>query len=306
MKNAINYYYGLYPNTIGNLKDYFYFHINNKLYQLKPFTKDEKLIKPIYNLNQSMIIQNLPVHKIIPNQGQDIITIINNTPYILYQINISTKKSITLNDISYLSNQIINHDNTLFRSSWVTLWASNIDYFEYQINQIGKKHPYIVDSFNYYVGLAENAISYLQNTLIETKKEPSDTGVISHCKITKNSTILSLYDPENIIIDHKGRDIAEYIKSSFWNHNQNIFNELTTYFRYNYYSYYGMRVLFSRVLYPSFYFDLYEDILLNKVREKEINNITSQTKAYEQYLYQVYIFLKKYYNIPEIEWLKPK
>ena len=97
---------------------------------------------------------------------------------------------------------------------------------------------------------------------------------------------------------------AEYIKYSFFNNNQNIFNELNEYFYHNYYSPYGIRVLFSRILYPSFYFNTYDKIISGKVEEQELNKIISKINNYEIYLYNIYLYLKKYYNIPSVEWLK--
>ena len=303
MKNAINYYYNLFPDHISNIDNYFYFTIDDELYHLKPYTRSPNEGQAIIKLNKEMTNRNLLVHEIVINKNKDIITIINNIPYLLYKVIINPNKKISLSEISFLSNQNIPYDKELERTNWDVLWSNKIDYFEYQINQIGKKHPYIVDSFSYYTGLAENAISYVKNTLIEAKPELSDQGTISHRKIQSNLSVYDLYDPNNIIIDHKARDLAEYIKLSFFTQNHNIFKELDVYFNYNYFSYYGIRLLFARIIYPSYYFDLYEDILLDKIKEKKIITITNTTTEFENYLYQVYLYLKKYYNIPEIEWL---
>ena len=59
-------------------------------------------------------------------------------------------------------------------------------------------------------------------------------------------------------------------------------------------------------MYPSFYFNLYDDIISNKKEEKELLKITSRINEYEQYLYEIYLYLKKIYNIPEVEWLKKR
>ncbi len=306
MKNAINYYYGLYPKTISNLNDYFYFTINDELYQFKPLNINPKLLKSIYEFNLNMQNHNILVNTIIKNKYLSITTPINNTNYILYKIDINPQKPITLSEIAYLSHQSIPYPESLVRSHWDILWSNKIDYFEYQINELGKKHPYIVDSFSYFVGMAENAISYVKNTMLEVQPEPSDTGVISHSTLTPQSTVYDLYNPENIIIDHKARDLAEYIKLSFFRNNNHIYDELSHYFHHNYISYYGMRLLFGRILYPSFYFHIYEEILEDKKKEKELDSIINNTDTYTSYLYHIFIFLKKYYNIPEVEWLMKK
>ena len=80
-----------------------------------------------------------------------------------------------------------------------------------QIGQNEKKYPLIRESFDYFVGMGENAISYLVNTKKEVKPNFYDKKVLSH-----NNLYNSLFDPLNIILDHKARDLAEYIKLSFF------------------------------------------------------------------------------------------
>ena len=176
-----------------------------------------------------------------------------------------------------------------------------IDYYETQIGENSKKYPLIRESFDYFIGLAENAISYLTYTKKETPKTIYDNKVLSH-----NNLYHSLDDPLNIIIDHKARDLAEYIKLSFFDNNKNIFQELDNYFYYHKYSDYGIRVLFARILYPSFYFKTYNDIIQGITKEKELNNIINNIDKYEIYIYNIYIYLKKYSNLPPIEWLKKR
>jgi len=304
MKNDILYYYNINVDKLHNKDDYYYFYYDKELYELVIYNRDFKEDNAIYKLNRDMINNNIIVHEIILNKDNKVITIINNIPYTLYKVYINKNKKNDLNEIEYLSNLKINYDKILMRSNWDQLWADKIDYFEYQIRENGKKYPIIVDSFSYFVGLAENAISYAKNTIIEEVMQPNDIGVIAHRKIRIEDTVYNLYNPLNIIIDHKSRDLGEYIKNSFFTNNKNVFNELDLYFSKNYFSEYGIRLLFARILYPTFYFDLYEDIILNKKGEEDILNITTKVNDYEKYLYNIYLYLRKFYPIPEVEWLK--
>lgn len=306
MKNNIMYYYNLIIDTIHQNNNYYYFYYNNERYELVMYTRDIKEQQAIYELNKQMIALNILVHEIILNKDNYVVTIINNIPYILYKIYINKEKKLSLLELTYLSNYNIEHDNILKRNNWDILWSTKIDYLEYQINQMGLKYPMLVDSFNYFVGLAENAISYAKNTQLEEKKEQVDIEVISHRKIKLTDTINAIYDPLNIVMDHKARDLAEYIKISFYKKNTNIFKELNLYFNNNYYSRYGIRLLFSRILYPSYYFDTYEKIIQGKIKESEILNITTQIEEYENYLKNIYLYLKNFYNIPPVEWLIKK
>lgn len=304
MKNNIMYYYNLRIDNITQNNNNYYFTINNDNYCFTIYTRDIKESNEIYKLNKYMLSSNILVHEIIPNKDNYVVTIINNIPYILYKIYINKNKKLTINELTYLSNYTYQVDKILTRNNWNILWSNKIDYFEYQINQMGKKYPILVDTFAYFTGLAENAISYVKYTTLETQIETSDNPVISHRKI--NNTIESLYNPLNIILDHKSRDIAEYIKLSFLNKNTNIYQELDSYFSNNYYSEYGLRLLYARIIYPSFYFDMYEQIIQGLRKESDLLNIVTLLDDYELYLKEMYYYLKKYHNIPEIDWITKK
>lgn len=304
MKNNIMYYYNLRIDNITQNNNNYYFTINNDNYCFTIYTRDIKESNEIYKLNKYMLSSNILVHEIIPNKDNYVVTIINNIPYILYKIYINKNKQLNINELTYLSNYTYQVDKILTRNNWNILWSNKIDYFEYQINQMGKKYPILVDTFAYFTGLAENAISYVKYTTLETQMETSDNPVISHRKI--NNTIEPLYNPLNIILDHKSRDIAEYIKLSFLNKNTNIYQELDSYFSSNYYSEYGLRLLYARIIYPSFYFDMYEQIIQGLRKESDLLNIVSLLDDYELYLKEMYYYLKKYHNIPEIDWITKK
>lgn len=304
MKNVINYYYNLNPNRINKIFNYYYFYLNNELYYFIIYTRKEEDINAIYEFNQQLVKNNILINEIVNNKNNTIITPVNRIPYILVKIQINQNKDITLSEINYLSNIKIKYPNNLMRSNWANLWINKIDYLEYQLEQNYQKYPLIADSFNYFVGLTENAISYLNTTINSLKPEKNDIGVISHDVIQIDDSIYSIYDPLNIIIDHKARDIAEYIKISFFKDNYKIFDELDEYFKHNYFSFYGMHLLIARILYPSFYFELYDKIINKEKNESELLKITSRINEYETYLQEIFTYLHKYYNIKDINWLK--
>ena len=284
MKNIIEYYYNLRIDELHNNNDIYYFDLNNNHFTFRPYIDNIDKSYDIYKLN-TLISNRLNIDSIIPNKYNNPLTKVNDNYYIL----ILNK---TLSNINI---------TTLERNKWELLWENKIDYYEMQVGENEKKYPLIRESFDYFIGMAENAISYLVNTKLELKPTITDQKVISH-----NNIGLSLTDPSNLILDHKARDVAEYIKFSFWSNNKNIFKELDEYFYYNYYSPYGIRILFSRILYPSFYFNLYDEIISGKKEEKELNKIISRITEYEIYLYNTYLYLRKYYDIPSIEWLKKR
>ena len=148
--------------------------------------------------------------------------------------------------------------------------------------------------------MTENAISYYNNIIFNDEYD----YVISHKIIRFNDNIDIIYNPLNIIFDYRVRDLAEYIKNSFFNHNSNIFKEINNYLKKYPLTINEAKLLVSRLLYPSFYFELYEDILIDNKDEKIIINIINKLPSYEKYLNNVIVYLNKIYSIEEITWLK--
>lgn len=300
MKNIINYFYNLNITKLTNKDNIYSFYDNDELYHFYIYNNNIKNIDLTKDIDDSLMKDTL-IHEIIINKDNSIITYYNNIPYILCKINININKPITLGEINYLSSKVISTNSKITYHSWQDLWSIKMDYLEKVINENGKKYPIIVDSFNYFVGMTENAISYYNN--LSNKEVDNNSLVISHRIININDTVYAIYDPVNIIIDHKARDIAEYIKYSFFSNNSNIFKELNIYFKYNYYTRDDVVILLARVLYPSFYFNMYEDIMINSKEEKIITNITSKLDKYELYLARVFKYFNNFYNLPIPEWL---
>ena len=291
MENIIEYYYNL-KLQIKSQKDNNYILKNNKnIYILKE-------IFNIDNINEiNSLSKALNINIIIPNKNNNLYINIEDKLYTLILI----KKISLLNlpNISNLSNINISPIPTLERNNWELLWSKKIDFLEEFLYHNNKKYPLITESSNYFIGLAENAVSYLTNTKKEVPKDNYlDRKVISHIKLSN-----SLYDPFNIIFDHKSRDIAEYIKYSFLNSNINIYTELDKYFKYNHYSKYGIQVLYSRILYPSFYFNVVDKIITENIDENYLNKIINKIDNYQNYLFNIHLYLSKYYDIPIPKWI---
>lgn len=282
------------------INNYYEFNHNNNYYRLYILNEEYNIYNynNIYTINKELI-NNTLMSEIILNKDKNIITTYHNINYILLKINCNINKNITLEEIDYLSKVKIVNNN---KSNWGLLWSKKIDYLEELISENGKKYPQVVNSFNYFIGLSENAISYYNNIDIDNNM----IYYISHKVLRPTDKVDSLYNPLNIIYDYRVRDVAEYIKNSFWTDNHNIYSELNNYLYKNNLSLNEVKLLISRVLFPSFYFDLYEDIFNYNKDEKILNNIISRIDEYEEYLNSIIIYFKRFYPIDEIEWLKKK
>lgn len=292
LKNTINYYYNLNINTIHQKEKNYYFKADNKNYLLLKCTNIEEP-DDIYRLN-IYLSQILPVHRIVLNANNEAITKINDSNYLLLEL-FSNNNKINLNNIIELSNIRIPFSvDKLKRNDWYNLWIKKVDYFEYQLSQIGKKYPLIRESFNYYVGLAENAIILVNN--IDFNNIPLG---LSHRRITNMS--FNLYNPLNIVIDVRIRDVCEYFKFCFFN-NIDISMELELFLSYNSFNIDEAKLFLARMFFPTYYFDLYEKIIDNEIDESEIKKVIIKADNYEKILKQVYYHFKN--NQINIEWLE--
>jgi len=296
MNNFIEYFYGIKIDKVIYNDKYYSFIYNGFVYRLYIYNDEPRGVKFLYDTNR-MLVGNTLMSEIIINRNNDILSSYNGFVYILIKIYANVNKVISLDEISFLSNSMYKENINV---NWGILWSNKIDYLEDLINENGKKYPLIVDSFNYFVGMAENAISYFNTIDIDSGYK----YVVSHKIIRWDDTVEVLYNPMNIIFDFRVRDVSEYIKNSFFNNNYNIFEELVNYLRKNYLSLMEVKLLISRLLYPSFYFEMYEDILIDNKEEKIILDVISRLDEYEEYLGKVISFFKVNYDIEEIGWLK--
>ena len=151
MKNTINYYYNFNPDRINKIFNYYYFYINNELYYFIEYNRKYDDRFAIYEFNNLMIKQKILVNEIINNRNNNVVTIVNKTPYILVRVVININKPISLSEINYLASKTVHYDDSLMRGNWGYLWMNKIDYLEYFTEQNYKKYPLIVNSFNYFI-----------------------------------------------------------------------------------------------------------------------------------------------------------
>lgn len=303
MKNTINYYYNIsVDDFIKTDKDY-YFHLNNEEYHLIVFNRPYEDVEPVYKLNVEMKKIGCLVHEIIINKDKQIVTIINDTPYVLLKLCKYKNERVFLNDISYMQNMTFNikFDKSLLRNDWVKLWGDKIDYYEYQISQLGKKYPILCDSLSYFIGLGENAISYIINN---SRDDNSSAPIVSHKRIRINEGSFEFYNPLNFVIDSRVRDIAEYIKNCFINDKLDFY-EIKSYFNVSNFTSDEYKFLFSRLLFPTFYFDMYDEIINNSFNEERIIKVIEKTYEYEDVLFNIYKFVvyEKRVQLEPIEWI---
>jgi len=288
MKNVINYYYGIIVNEFKKRDNSFIFIINDIEFEFIQYYDDINKLLNIYSILKNYRRNS---HDIIINKNNNFITYYENNPYILLKKIKYSKKNIELDDIlEYDCNIYIREE-----LNWKKMWKDKIDYYEFQIGENGLKYPLLKQSFGYYLGLSEIAIN-----LLNYVNYKNITYCISHKRIEK---IDNLYNPINMIIDNKSRDIAEYIKLKFFSNDIKL-EEITNTINKKIFTKDEILLFLARLIYPSYYFDIYEKIYKNKEFEKDLNKIIKKNVEYETFLKQIYNQIKLLYVIPQIEFLE--
>lgn len=290
MKNIINYYYGIIVSEYKKNNYKFIFLEEGSKFEYE-FVEYYGNISNLLNIYSVLKLNVRNSNEIILNKNRDVITHYENRPYILLKKYNGESKEITLDKIINY-NCLINLENSV---NWKDLWKDKLDYYEMQLQENGIKYSLLKESFNYYLGLSEIALNLLN--FIDYKKVNS---YIAHKRLKDNDDLLN---PLNMIIDNRMRDIAEYIKIKYI-YNKISINQIVNFIENNRFTRDEMILFFSRLIYPSYYFDVYEKIYTGLEPEKAINKIIKKNVYYETFLQDIYNFLKYKYNIPQIEFFE--
>ncbi len=298
MRNLISYYYQLEPSDIHQSLFYYTFAIKGEKYRLQEVANID--IEKVYHFTLMLLQRGIYTHQIIKTTTNEFFITFDQKRYVLLKYYVSDTEKISFSTLLEFQNQLINvslMEDTSGRS-WGELWSEKIDYFEYQMSQFGIKYPVIRESFSYYVGLAEVGIS-----LFNAYFDPKEATTLSHRRIKYNSTLYDLYDPFNLIQDTKVRDASEFFKSLYIE-KKDIFLEIATYLKSPNLSNYERILFFIRMLFPSFYFDMFEKIMDSQKSDEPLIAILEKSKDYDLLLKEIYNELASYMRIPYISWLK--
>lgn len=292
MKNIIEYFYNLKIDTLHKNRNRYEFEINKNRYYLVLAYRYEKELEQIENL----IKDNKNFDQIIRNINSKLMTNINGKNYLLLE---KSNKKTSIED------ELLNYYKVLLpsqlyfnidRTDWVYLWSEKIDYIEYQKIHLKGEYPLLEESINYFIGMAENAIMYVRNCFKEDSN--LDDLVLSHKRIISKE----FNSPINLIVDHRSRDISEYLKYLFFTNDYDYIkiNQYLQKLNLNSYMY---KLLYGRMLFPTFYFDKYDDIVNKNKSEKEILAILKKVEAYEDFLKNIYLIINQNTAIKKVDWL---
>ncbi len=296
MKKYIEYYYNLYIEQISFDSSKYYILSNNKKYILKKINRkfDIDGYKRIKNaLNKYKYIFN-----IVHNKYGDLVTTINNEQYVLLSLTNIPNETISIYDIKndmHISNNIVSN----FREDWIKKWEQKIDYFEELLANKKEFYNKLYPVFQYYIGIGEEAIVYLKS--INDKHDCLPT--IQHYRLRLSSDLYYYYDPTNILIDHCSRDIGEYIKSVIIRNNniEEFIMMIGEYLDRCAFSNYDIKMMYARILFPTFFFDYVEEIEISLEKEKKEKELVyvleNMVVCYENGIYHLNKLFKEKYGI---------
>lgn len=304
MKETLEYYYGLDIESIEELDGKYHFKIENQDYFFAFYNRGIEELEDIINVSNEMVKKGINVHKILINRNNSFLTKVGEYNYILFAVS-NLNEEYDIFDMVKISEKLVlnNNKSNLYRNNWGTLWSEKIDYFEYQVRELSIEKDVVKNSFSYYVGMAENAISYVNNTNMKYGGDAYRI-VLSHRRVFYPNYKLNYLNPLSFVFDLEVRDIAEYLKAMFFKKDISFcLDELSSYLKIRHLSLYEYQMLYARLLYPTYYFDVYESVMNKNGDEEQLVNIIKKCDSYEEFLKKAYLEISKYAKIDKIEWI---
>jgi len=289
METIIHHFYNLDPENIKERHGGLLFNVNEDRYLLCEIIDDPQKIIDIYNLLMQNKIGNFII---VYNKEQEMVSIQEERKYILFKIRCLQDETLTLNETINI--------RIPGNSIWSKIWSERIDYYEVQINELAQNKWILLNSVYYYIGLAENAITIANK--YESLLSENDYA-IQHYRMNVPIKKGYYFNPNNMLIDIAVRDVAEYIKSSFFNKTK----EQSVYINYILSLPLDEKLanlLLARLLYPSYYFDIFDDVILSEKKEEQLLDIIQDHQRYEAFLREIYQKLSMKYSMVYINWLK--
>ena len=294
MNNAILFFFNINTKEVKKINDNYYFNYAYNNYVVQIYNRDIEEAIEIYYLNLELLSNGFIGYEIILTEDNDVLFLYEGVYYILMKFPNIKNRIITYEDVinfNYIPNTMF---KKLDKSNWGITWSNKIDFIEYQFDQVRNRYSIIDDSIDYFIGIWENAISYYNDNNINSER------CVCHKRVSTNMDLLDFTNPLNFVIDYKERDLGEYLKSFVISKN---YSNASLDRMINFSDRDSVVLVISRILFPSYYFDLYEDIILGNKDEHELNDVISKRNNV-LYLINYILFRYSNLNITDIEWIK--
>ncbi|HDX9580653.1 TPA: spore coat protein YutH [Bacillus pseudomycoides] len=308
------------------------FWVRNKIYVLLPTGHlQEEVLVEMKKLSDYMNQQgDITVATFVPNVQGYYVSELEETNYCLFK----GIRNLERNALSLGSELSLFHKRGAFFSEeiehlsrigeWKSLWEKRLDQLEHFWQSKMVSHPtdmfeqLFIESFPYYLGLAENAIQYVVDTELDDVPQVADAATICQERFTpfvwQQTKRLKL--PVDWVYDHPSRDLAEWVRHTSFEKKENweetIVRFLSEYERNYSLSSFGWRLLFARLLFPLHYFETVEGYYLagsdeqKYVYQDKLETVLQRVNQSEQFFQQFYDLIRlpiDKLGIRKLDWL---
>lgn len=291
MKNVLYNYYDILVDELNKSDNNYFFYFNNELFLFYLVLNDVNLVENIYKY---IVENNIESFNIILNKEGNLFSDVDKKKYVLLRVKGILKYEVKFDEFKYYP---VNSNGV----NWGTLWSERLDYYEVQIRELGIKYQTVLNSFGMFSGLAENAILYFNMTMEKFGDLESNVGIV-HNRVKYPCYLIDYYNPVNFVIDYSVRDIGEYIKSYIISDDFD-FNNVITLINRMYLNDLMFNLLYARLLYPTFYFDVFDKIILEDGKDSDIVFTLDKIDIYLDTLKRLYDRFNNEYQMFRIEWL---
>ena len=298
MQSFIFDYYGYNANIENNEFEY-----EGYKFLLLSVEDDEKDIIKLNDLVNSLNVHfNSDVVFIVKNKYDKYISTSkdnNNICLLTYKID----NQININDFVKMHLSYYNSFSYKINiQQIIDLWDQRIEYIENQcltnFNFDNDAHLTLYEYTLYSIGLAINSLQYLADMDLDFKRKYSST--LTHRRIKKMDKY-ELFNPFNLIVDHSSRDLAELYKNDIISLDTLL--NICAFYSYSVDEY---EYLLARLLFPTFIFDIVEDMENDKSSYDYTSDIyyaIAKSNSQLDKLKSLYNALISKMNIRPINWI---
>jgi spore coat protein YutH len=331
VKKTVNDEYGIKIQEMTKLGHYDSFRLHQTHFLIVPVTHlDEEEMYELYQLSQFMLEKREPyIASIVLTKKNHLFFEKDQARYAIIKCSSYTEGRFNQigRDLARFHQKARTYPYQVTKTQrigqWKFLWEKRLDQLESFCR--GRVHsqplnPFekmFVESFPYYLGLAENAIQYLVDTELDEEPQPIDSGTICHHRFhsTTWNPSICVKLPTEWVYDHGSRDIAEYMRHLFFDKQEELklngFSFLDEYDRTTPLSAFSWRLIYSRLLFPIHYFECVENYYLSGEDDKPLfvnrmEEILKDSNQYESFLISFSSMLSmktKRIVLPTVEWL---
>ena len=268
MKELLKEKYKIEIDDYYEYKDGIIFFLDGVRYYFVKHNYDDEFFNILIEMIQELKTKQVYLHEFI----LDKLGRVNADGYCLMKI-IAFGDEITEKEMQRFY-AIRNFNEEFYKQyvSLIELWYKKLDYLEYQVSELSNR-LIINNSFDFYLGITEEVLQYLNNFSDVSMKQYLS---LAHRSLSSFNAI-DFYNPLNIVIDIYTRDLGLYVKN---NQDYDYLYQFMQNASHDYAYYY----LYARLILPSDYFKILEDILLDNQQEKELSNYINKYLEYEEYI----------------------